>query len=448
MFIRNVFYTFSTELFTVAANFLVGVVLARSLSPAERGIMVLVMTLPRTVVSLVSLGLPQANIYMMGRRRHDARSILGNTLVLALILGLLSVVALNAGKPWLLQSVLKDVPPKFWVPLMLLAPAVLVDVMATSVLCARQRFDLFNLRRVAVPILLLTGFVTGLAIARGGITTAVWVYFGATTSIAVLSLLLTSREVPLTLSFDPDLTKNSLQFGFKSYLHDLVGSLNYRVDMYILAFFLSARQVAFYGVATSIAEVAWYIPNSVGTVLFPRLTNAPIQEVHQITAKVCRNTLILTGAVVAGLLALGWYFVPLVYGSAYRATVPPLLILLPGVMAMVIYKVLARDFNSRNQQQIPILTAAIALTLNACLDLLLIRRWGVAGAAVASTTGYTAAGIVLLIFFVRKTGLVWQEALVPRLDELVGHLHWARAGFHNRITRGRTRVNWRQDPSR
>jgi len=46
MFIRNVFYTFSTEIFSVGATFLTGVILARTLTPTERGIMVLVMTLP------------------------------------------------------------------------------------------------------------------------------------------------------------------------------------------------------------------------------------------------------------------------------------------------------------------------------------------------------------------------------------------------------------------
>jgi len=88
--------------------------------------------------------------------------------------------------------------------------------------------------------------------------------------MAILSLVLTGREVPLILTFDRLLTKETFRFGLKSYLQNLVGSLNYRLDVYILAFFLTPKQVAFYGVATSLAEVAWYIPNSVGVVLFPR----------------------------------------------------------------------------------------------------------------------------------------------------------------------------------
>jgi len=447
MFIKNVFYTFSTELLTVASNFLVGVVLARSLSPFERGVMALMMTLPWTAVSLVSLGLPQANIYMIGRKRSDSRSVLGNTLALALILGLMSVIVLSLLKSWLFQTVLQDVPPRLWLALIVLTPAILVDVMSVSFLCARQRFDLFNLRRAVLPVLLLVGLVVGLPIAGGDLTTAVWIYFGVVVLTMLFSLFLASRESRLAVRFDLDLTKESLRFGSKSYLHDLVGNLNYRVDAYIIASLLSARQVAFYGVATSVAEVAWYIPNSVGTVLFPRLTNAPLQKIHQITARVCRNTLILTGLVVLGLLALGWLLVPLVYGSPYQASVPPLLVLLPGVTTMVIYKVLTRDFNSRNQQQIPILAAGIALTLNVSLDFLLIGRLGVTGAAIASTTGYTAAGVVLLVFFLRRSKLPWQDALLPRFDELVGHLRWARSGLPAPLRRNKTRADLQQDAS-
>lgn len=437
MFIRDVFYTFSTEILTVVGNFLIGIVLARALTPAERGIMVLVMTLPWTVVSLVSLGLPQANMYLVGRKKRDARMVLGNALVVSITLGLFSAVVLDVMKELLLRTVLKGLPQEYWLPLMVLVPTVLVDVVMLSILCARQRFDLFNLRRMATPALMLAGFVIGLVLGKGGLSAAVGVYFTITILLAMLSLVLTRREVPLTLAFDCRLTRESFRFGLKSYLHDLVGRLNYRVDVYLLAFFLTPAQVAFYGVATSLAEVAWYVPNSVGTVLFPRLSHAPVEEVHQITAKVCRNTLALTGLIVVGLLALGWLFVPLVYGPAYRATVPPFLILLPGVMAMVIYKVLTRSFTSQNRLQVPILAASAALMLNFGLDWLLVPRWGVVGAAIASTVGYAAAGTVLLAFFLREFGLDWREVLLPKLDELIGHLRWAKASLQHRMAQGR-----------
>ena len=59
------------------------------------------------------------------------------------------------------------------------------------------------------------------------------------------------------------------------------------------------------------------------------------------------------------------------------------------------------------------------------------------GAAVASTVGYTAAGGTLIVFFLRESGLRWQETLLPKWHELVGHLSWAKESFQNRMGRPR-----------
>ena len=124
-------------------------------------------------------------------------------------------------------------------------------------------------------------------------------------------------------------------------------------------------------------------------------------------------------------MAGGWLLLPLLYGPAYKASVAPLMILLPGVLAMSHYKVLTSNFTSRNRQQVSILAASVALALNFGLDWLLIRPWGVIGAAVASTTGYAAAGLILLVFFLRESGLAWQEAVLAKPYELA--TYWQRA---------------------
>jgi len=429
VFLRDVFYTFSADIVSVGFNFLIGILLARALTVSDRGVMVLVMTLPWTVVSLISLGLPQANIYLVGRKERDARLVLGNALVNALIIGLLAVAVLSALKSEILGTVLKGLPDNFWTPLMLLIPILLIETMMLSILRARQRFDLFNLRRFATPIVTLVGFSAVLLVARRGLDVVAGAYVVIACLTAVLTMALTRREVPIRPTWDRQLTEESLQFGSKSYVQSLIGNLNYRLDVYLLAFFLAPEQVAFYGVAMSLAEVAWYIPNSVGVVLFPRLSHASLESVHQITAQVCRTTLMMTGTIVGGLFAVSWFLVPLFYGPAYRATVPPLLILLPGVLFMGLYKVLTRNFTSRNRQQVSILAAGAALAINFGLDWILIPSRGGVGAAIASTVGYTVAGVVLLGFFLRDSGLPWQDVLLPRWSELVGHWHWAKQYF-------------------
>jgi O-antigen/teichoic acid export membrane protein len=437
VFIRNVFLTLTTEFVTIGGSFLTGVLLARGLSVEDRGIMALVMAFPFTVASLFNLGLPQANIYLLGRGKFPAKTVLASALTAAFALGLLAFLGIFALRNFALATFLRDLPEEYFLLLLFLVPLLLVDGVLLSILRAHQRFDLFNLRRLANTLLLLAGFGAALFIHRGELNAVVWVYVGVTGFLVALNLFLTGKVVPISIGFNKQFTSSSFRFGLKSYLQNLFGALNYRLDIYLLAFFLNAEQVAYYAIAVSIVEVAWYIPNTVGLVLFPRLSNTPLEEIHNITARVCRSTVGATFVFVVIIGAAGWLLVPAIYGAPYQASILPLLILMPGVVFMAIYKVLTRNFTSRDRQQISILAAFLAMLVNIGLNWLLIPRFAVAGAAFASTLSYTLAGTLLLYFFSRETGIAWAQILLPKRSELAGHLKWARSELKGKWSRVR-----------
>jgi O-antigen/teichoic acid export membrane protein len=213
--------------------------------------------------------------------------------------------------------------------------------------------------------------------------------------------------------FDPRLAGESLSYGLKSYVQNLVGHLTYRLDIYLVALFLAPRDVAFYSIAVSIIELAWYVPNSIGIVLFPKLANEAEERIHALTAEVCRHTLVITLFATVGGIVAGIVGIPLLYGAEYRPAILPLLALGPGVVVMSLYKVLTRNFSSRNRQQVSVVVALLGLTLNVLLDVLLIPRWGTVGAAVASSCAYGVMGVALLIAFRRESQLTWRQIVLP-----------------------------------
>jgi len=191
--------------------------------------------------------------------------------------------------------------------------------------------------------------------------------------------------------------------------------------VYLVARFLTTEEVAFYGVAFALAEIAWFLPNAAGTVLFPRLSNAPLEDVHRLTARASRVTLALT-ALTALAIALASALLPVVYGRPYGRSIPPLLILLPGVVMMSMHKLLGRNFASRDRQQFTVLASSVAFVLILLLDVLLIPRLGVEGAALASSAGYFAAAMTLILFFLRDSGLRPAEILLVRREDLTSVL--------------------------
>jgi Na+-driven multidrug efflux pump len=105
-------------------------------------------------------------------------------------------------------------------------------------------------------------------------------------------------------------------------------------------------------------------------------------------------------------------------------------VLLAGVVALSVHKVLASDLSGRGWPHYPSLTSALALIVTIGGDLLLIPRLGIVGAALASTLAYGVQTIVLLVIYTRVTRTRWQELLIPRRDDVrfFRHLVLRRAG--------------------
>jgi len=206
--------------------------------------------------------------------------------------------------------------------------------------------------------------------------------------------------------------KSFFTYGIKSYLQILTGHLIYQIDLYLIAYLLSAKQVAFYSIAVGVATLLWYLPNTIGVVLFPTLSSIHNdEEIHMFSAEVCRHTLFITFIGAVGLGLAGKYLILFFFGAEYIESVNAMLFILPGIVAMSIYKVLTRNFSSRNRQQVSIMAAAISLVVNIGLNFILIPKYGIEGAAIASTISYILAGAILVLVVKMESGISLRKML-------------------------------------
>jgi O-antigen/teichoic acid export membrane protein len=224
---------------------------------------------------------------------------------------------------------------------------------------------------------------------------------------------------------DARVARGMLGFGGKSYVQTLAATLHLRIDQYMIGMFLDPAQVGLYAIAVNLGNLLLKVPDAAGTVLFPRLAEAAEADAHAATSRVCRHTLFVTTAMALGLALFGGLAVRILYGARYMGAVPPLLLMLPGVVMISLYLLLTRNFTSRNRQGVNIAAAATALTINVALNCVLIPRWGIAGAALASTASYSAAALILLFVFVRESGYTVTETVLVRPAEIGGYVRLA-----------------------
>jgi len=395
-----------------------GVLTARWLGPGDRGRFQLLVLLPTMLSNFVKLGIPQASVFYMRRRGASASDVASNSIWFALVMGGAAVVVCWLGRDWLLTKFLKDTPHELLLPSLALIPFVLLQFYLLGVAQAEERFREYNIRQIVPNFLALIGLVITLVMLHMGLVGAVIVQVVIQVFMTLWMTWRVHREAPLHLQWKPDLARGMLSFGSKSYVQTLAATLHLRIDQYICAYFLTPADVGLYAIAVNFASLLLKIPEATGTVMFPRLAGSKDRDAHVATTRVCRYTLFILAVGVVAFAVGGPVAIPLLYGRRFDGAVKPLLILLPGLLMMALYQLLTRNFTSRAKQEINIIAACVALSLNVGLNIFLIPRYGIAGAALANGLSYGTAALTLLIAFVRDSGHSVGETLLVRPAEI------------------------------
>ncbi|MBX7234263.1 MAG: oligosaccharide flippase family protein [Caldilineales bacterium] len=400
-FSRHVGSTFLVQILTLVISLLNTAIIARRLGPAGKGTIALALLVPAMLALFFGLGVSASNVFFAGSRRLSVAELAGHSLSFALLgtVGAGITAWVLAANGWLGQ-LLPGVPVWLVALAMLSLPAALLNGFFGAILQGLQQIITANavaLGQGASGLLLTVLLVVGLG---WGVEGAVLAAVGATLVGLVVLVVLVQREGGrLRPRWQRQTVRAILNFGLRGYVGNVLQFFNYRLDAFIVNAFLGAAPVGIYGAAVSLAELLWYLPNAVGFAIFPKSAASTAAEMNRFTPRVFRLTLALTAAGAVALALTGGLLVRLVFGPAFAAAQAPLLVLLPGVVLLGGSKVLTNEMAGRGYVHYNSLNAGLALALTISLDLLLIPRLGVTGAALASTLAYAATFAAALVFY-------------------------------------------------
>ncbi len=288
----------------------------------------------------------------------------------------------------------------------------------SALLRTEGRFGAMNLLDMMLPLCMFV-ILGGIELQWGlTVPSAVWGWSLAHVPTLLLGYMLVGRRHwPRALAPFSMLVK-TIRFGSQEALTNLIELAKYRLDIFLILFFVNTAGVGLYTVASSQTEGLWVVADSIGIVLLTNITAGDIANSAQLTPVVCRNTLLITAisAAVAALIAGFW--IPVVFGGDYQASVTPYLWLLPGTVALSGSKILAAYIFSRGR---PIINAWISLaTLIASIPTvsLLIHFFGVPGAAIGTSFGYCLDLSLSSYAYKRLSGGGALDALIPRRADI------------------------------
>lgn len=403
-FTENVLLTLGTKVLLFAVNILTSIITARVLGPHDRGIVSVLLNMATTLDNFCRLGIYSGNIYMIARQKEDISGVAANSIVFSVIFGTIGIIIVIFFKGYILSTFLWNSPPLYLILAICVVPLHLFDTFFTAILQALNKFSVSNTRMILSNLLSLLGLFIALALLNTGVIGTLAVNIVVSFATALFMLCAVKRVSTIKFSICKHLAKRTLSYGIKSYYQTLTSYFHLKLDLYLLPIFLDPSAIAFYIIGTRMAELILILPNTIGTILFPKLSNTRRRhDKLEMMSIVIRQTILSVGLISVLLLIVGESLIVTWYGAEYTKAAEPFKIILPGVMMMALYSVLNRYFMSENKQTINIYSGSIALVGNLTFNIILIPKLGINGAAMASTISYSLATLVLLVFFLKET---------------------------------------------
>ncbi len=397
------------------------VIISRELQPALKGSYSILMLLMMVTLMLSSFSVVSANVYLGARNRENLPALAGNSFPAGLGLGLLGVliIELLALTPAFQEYLTSNGIPVDWVRwFILLLPLLQLEAYLREIVRAAGRLGQYNLLAVMEYLTIFAGLIILVLSLHGSISGAIYAWVIGQTITALVTIWLAARAAGGPLRFEWPMLRQSFIFGLRLHPGTVAQFLNYRLDLFLVGLFLSPTEVGLYATATVLAEILWEIPNSIRTVLVYQVS-ANHQRAVDMTARVSRVIYALIGGLCLLVAVFAYPLIDLLYGEAYVAAVPALMCLLPGIWALSFGKLLVVYLTANGKPEVATLSAVVSLVSTVLLDLLLIPRIGIVGAAIASSVSYCLTTMVVTWVFLRSTRLSLSETILLRYADVL-----------------------------
>lgn len=381
------------------------IILSRWLGPADKGAYSLLFLIVSLSSLFVTFGLGSANVYLGSRRPSILTALIGNSTVGGTIFGLSAASLIffatyhSTVQTYLAQNAVK----LEWVrTIVWILPIILLNSFLREVVRAAGRIVSYNIIDIVSGISSLIGLLGLVVLTQFCLVGAIFVNVASTLVTSLVILFNLRSYIIERISVSWPLFKESFSFGLRLYIGNISQFLNYRLDVFLVAYYLAPIYVGYYVTATGLAEKMWELPHAIRTVLLHRVSAmTDIRDAIGITTRTTRMITVVMALLCALLSVSSYALIGLMYGQEYLPAATVLIGLMPGIWFFSIGKLLAIHLSGTGHPEVGTISALVSLVVTVILDLLLIPPIGILGASIASSVSYIVSTVVIVVFFVR-----------------------------------------------
>ncbi len=375
-----------------------GVVTARNLGPAGRGIQGAMMMWPGLLAGLLTLGIPVGIKYQARKHQGEQASLFSAALVIGLALGIIAMLIGIVGIPhWIAKYDERSI--RFAQYLMIFAPLTVLMFILSAILEVNFDFTSSNGLRYAPSFLVLVGLLVLVALHRFTPYASALVYIFGFVPPTVLLAIKIRKSFTFTLRDFCRSARRLLSYGLRIYVSDVLSIFGAQIDQLLVVGLLSAENLGTYAVALTASRTLNVFQNSVTLVLLPKAAGLAHREVVTMVGRAARVTTALTLLSGVALIATLPLILPFLYGRDFANAIRVAQILtLESIIASATI-VHVQTFMATNRPAMAAILQLTGLGLAVPLMLLLIPRLGLSGAAIALLASTVARFIVVLVSY-------------------------------------------------
>lgn len=383
---RNSFFGVAAHVVIKVLSFGFFVLTVRYLGADEMGEYLAAVAFGRVFIFIADLGIGPYTVREVARLRADPESggrineLYGTVLRVRFVLSLvatglvLSFAYLTGRPPLMIGAIALN---------MLVLILANMQGTAESMLSGFERLDLASAAKVFNQIIYMAVGAVALWLGFGyfGLIGATAVGITLMLGVCVQAVRKLGVRVGAGASWPwPALLKASLPFGVISFAL----GLSYNLDTVLLNIFRGNEETGYYITAYGLVFSVMFLSNAVNTALYPSLSRASVDRADRLPAvyERCLGYLMIFAVPIAiGGATLAEPMVLLLYGEEFRAIVPVVQIIIWVVPLMFASEFLGYVVVISDKERYVARSIVISTMLNVTLNLLLIPRLGLYGAA-------------------------------------------------------------------
>jgi O-antigen/teichoic acid export membrane protein len=185
------------------------------------------------------------------------------------------------------------------------------------------------------------------------------------------------------------------RFALRSFPSTIGEHLGSRLDQWIVGIVTTVSAAGIYSVALGLSDALVLPGLSLGSSLFAAASRSELA--HGVPKRPLLAVVAVTAAGALVLAVTAPWLIPIVFGARYRGAIVPTIILAVGSIGFGVQRTLGPFLSGRGHPGYYSLASLTAATVLGVTVLALVPHYHLLGAAIGSSAGYLAGGVVALV---------------------------------------------------